>query len=88
MTTSTPGPMDPGALQKLYAAHFNELADIACSEYAIPRDEAEQLAEDAFTAGLRHLGKVPDPHQWLVAAVRDAARRHANIEDKDEHEEK
>ena len=90
MDSDTPG-MDPDKLEALYAEHFDALAEIAVSEFGIAPDAAEQLANDVFIAGLRNLGKVPDPHKWLLAAIRDAARRSSSKidsadRDDDEHE--
>ena len=73
MDSDTPG-MDPDKLEALYAKHFDALAEIATSEFGIPPAEANRSTHDVFVAGLRHLGKAPDPFKWLLAAIRDAAR--------------
>ena len=86
MDSDTPG-MDPDQLEALYAEHFSALAEIATSEFGIPPAEAEQIADDVFVAGLRHLGKVPDPHQWLLAAIRDAARHSSSKIDTGDRDE-
>ena len=86
MDSDTPG-MDPDKLEALYVEHFDALAEIAASEYGIAPAEAEQLADDVFIAGLRHLEKAPDPHQWLLAAIRDAARHSSSKIDNDGRDE-
>lgn len=70
MTSATPD------IDALYAAHFDELVEIATREFGIPISAAEQLAYDVFLSAIRPLVKMTEPHCWLVAAMKFAARHH------------
>jgi DNA-directed RNA polymerase specialized sigma24 family protein len=62
----------------LYEAHFRELVEIATTEFGMPVEAAEHLAEEAVLVAEMtgpRLGSV-EPRTWLVAAVRYAARNY------------
>ena len=57
-----------------YIERFDELAKLVTSEYDLPQDVAEAIAQDVLIASLRHAPE--NPSEWLAGAMLYAVQSH------------
>jgi hypothetical protein len=58
-----------------YARYFPALVNAATTRFAIPEDEAEELADAILMSSLRHLPTMDDVQTWLLGALTSAVAR-------------
>lgn len=55
--------------EAFYARYFPALVSAATTRFAIPEDEAEELADAILVSSLRHLPTMDDVQTWLLGAL-------------------
>jgi hypothetical protein len=59
--------------EAFYAQHFSALVRAATTCFAIPEEEAEELADAILLSSLRHLPTIDDVQTWLLGALTSVA---------------
>lgn len=76
MPSDRHGELGVAQLEALYRDQFSVLANLAITEFHVPRRAAEELAHDVLISGLLHFAQSADPNTWLRGAITVAARHY------------